>query len=176
MGNLVFKDDGYTPIIESENKNNFEIPKYYIQLAQSYVDKLVSQPHIKNSKWAACFINVERHKTIQPTYSLQCGFYTLLPHFTDEYNGPPVLYYETTGDYAKQRIEISKWLSIKKEYIWIKIGINDEYEVVIYLPSLDEIVQTKDSEIELLKNMLYWSPQGEGFKKTQEHFKEITRN
>jgi hypothetical protein len=175
MGNLVFKDDGFTPIIESKTKDNFEIPKYYTQLAQSYVDKLVTQHHIRNSKWAACFIDVEVHKTMPPTYSLKCEFFTLLPRFPEEYNGPPELYYTNTREYVKQRIEFSKWLSIKEESVWMKIGLNDEYEVIIYLPSLDEIIQTKDSEIELLKNMLYWSPQGEGFQKTQEHFEETKK-
>lgn len=168
MGNIVLKEDGFTPIIQATDKD--KVPAAYMKLAQSYVDKIASQPDVRKSKWR----NVWAIATDKGGYFLQCGFETLLPHHPIEHTGG------TKIDFSRQIAEIRTWLPIQDEIRMI-IGPGDEYLVYIelILPPFDpreETIRAQEAEIARLKEMLYWSPQGQGFQQTHTHFQETAKN
>lgn len=134
MGNkITLKEDGFTPIVVSSHYKE-TVPQSYIDLAQSYVDKLAVQPDVKKSEWKS--IDVEAKE--QGIYFLKCWFNSLLPHHPDRYNGPPCLYNENWKDFIPQVEEIKKWLSLS-EGVSMTLGTFDDYIVIIQLPTIDEL-------------------------------------
>lgn len=132
MGNaIVFKEDGFTPILPGPDEYVKRVPLAAVDIAQSYVGRLASQPAVRNSKWANICI---KETDEQGKYALHCGFYTLLPYHPERYNGVPDIYNEDRTNYIPQITEIKKWLSLTNEdVVWMKLGINDEYVVIINL-------------------------------------------
>lgn len=158
------KEDGFTPIVDDPEKHVTWVPPLVAQIAQHFVNKLAIQPDVRRSKWSRTKIK-EKEKG---TYVLYCGFYTLYPYHCERYNGP-----QNLRDFTQQTSEIRKWLSItKQEDVSMHIGMYGDYVVKINLSSIEDILRAKDDEITRLTEMLYWSPQGEGFRQTQSHFYE----
>lgn len=175
MGNIVLKEDGFTPIIQATDKD--KVPTAYMNLAQSYVDKIASQPEVRKSQWRNVWV-ISRDTG---DFILQCGFDTLLPHHSISRTGQ--MHHAFGGvqvDFSRQIAEIRAWLPIK-ENIRMIIGPGDEYLVWInlilppYNPR-EETIKAQEAEIARLKEMLYWSPQGQGFQDTKTHFKETSEN
>lgn len=167
MGNIVMKEDGFTPIINSSEM----VPHCVVQIAQYYVNKLAIQPDVQRSKWNR--VDVKENEEKKGTYVLYCGFDTLLPHHCERYNGTLNIGPKVYVDFTQQMSKVRKWLSItKQEDVSMEVGQICGLKVMINLPSIEDILRAKDDEITRLTEMLYWSPQGEGFRQTQSHFYE----
>jgi hypothetical protein len=179
MGNIVLKEDGFTPVVDVD-KSVKEIPLPYVQLAQSYVDKIAKHPHVRKSEWKNVWVLSAKD---EGTFALQCGFTTLMPYHPTAHSGRLPIFGGPQIDFSSQITEMRSWLPIKSNAkIRMIIGPGDEYLVWIdlilptYEDQRDEEIRVKDAEIARLQEMLYWSPQGEGFQQTHVHFQETVKN
>lgn len=182
MGNIVLKEDGFTPIVQVYpfEPGEKEIPVPYRELAQSYVDKIASHPHVRKSEWHKVWVMSSGN---DGKYKLLCGFKTLMPYHPTEHSGRLPCFGGPVVDFSSQIAEMRSWVPIKSDAkIQMRIGPVDEYVVCfdLVLPTYEDIrdeeIRAKDAEITRLKEMLYWSPQGEGFKQTHVHFQEIAKS
>lgn len=183
MGNIVLKEDGFTPIVQVSppESGEKEIPVPYRELAQSYVDKIAIHPHVRKSEWQNVWVLPSGPGGEH--FGLQCGFKTLMPYHPTEYFGRLSIFGGDPVDFSNQIAEMRSWVPIKSDAkIRMIIGPCDEYLVRfdLVLPTYDDLrdeeIRAKDAEIARLKEMLYWSPQGEGFKQTHVHFQEIAKS
>jgi hypothetical protein len=173
MGNVVMKGDGYTPDVAISLKLSDNIPLDYINIAHVYVDKL--SIHVRGSKWT----DIQIIKTNRGTFQLQCGFKTLLPHFPVPFEGIIPVFGGPKVDFTAQLNEIRTWIPIN-DTIRMEIGPDLDYLIWIELviPPFDireEQLKMKDAEIARLKEMLYWSPNGQGAICAGENFKLLSK-
>ncbi len=182
MGNIVLKEDGITPRVpatyQDDNDKVCDVPEPYLKLAQAYIDTMAAHEDVRASTWRNVYIfgGDKRGKFV-----LQCGFDTLRPCFPEPFSGPHPMSTGVPVDFTAQMASVCTWLpgSVEKTHLRMNIGPANEYLfwITLVLPRPDDIRDARLRELEAenarLKEELYWSPGGEGYQSTRDHFHSL---